>query len=216
MYNYVHIDEKWFYMTKKKETYYLLSTEDDPLRTCQSKNFIGKVMFLVAMARNRFDSDGNETFSGKIGVFHFVTQQMAQRRSRNGEAGTLEMKPITSVTREIVKQFLIEKVIHVIKENWPRSTNEEVIFIQQDNARIHVNSNDADFQLAASQSGLDSRLVCQPPNSPDLNILDLGFLNAIQSLQHKESPSYDWKERNLPTQISCDPQIISIVMELLG
>jgi exosome complex RNA-binding protein Rrp42 (RNase PH superfamily) len=30
--------------------------------------------------------------------------------------------------------------------------------------------------------------VCQPPNSPDLNVLDLGFFAAIQALQHKETP----------------------------
>ena len=50
MYNIIHIDEKWFYMTKKSENYYLLPDEDDPMRTCKSKNFIGKVMFLVALA----------------------------------------------------------------------------------------------------------------------------------------------------------------------
>ena len=29
----------------------------------------------------------------------------------------------------------------------------------------------------------------QPPNSPDFNILDLGFFNVIQSLQHQEAPT---------------------------
>lgn len=32
------------------------------------------------------------------------------------------------------------------------------------------------FQAAASQYGFDIWLMCQPPNSPNLNILDLGFL----------------------------------------
>jgi len=31
-------------------------------------------------------------------------------------------------------------------------------------------------------------LVSQPPNLLDFNVLDLGFFNAIQSLQHKEAP----------------------------
>ena len=31
-------------------------------------------------------------------------------------------------------------------------------------------------------------LVQQPPNSPDLNILDLGFFRSIQSLMHKKMP----------------------------
>ena len=72
MYNVVHIDEKWFYMTKKKENYYLHPVEEEPLRTCQSKNYITKVMFLAAMARTRFDEEGNEIFSGKIGIFRLL------------------------------------------------------------------------------------------------------------------------------------------------
>lgn len=37
-------------------------------------------------------------------------------------------------------------------------------------------------------SNRDIRLVCQPPNSPDLNILDLGFFRAIQALKDQTSP----------------------------
>lgn len=33
MYNIVHIDDKWFYMTKKIEKYYLLPSEEEPYRT---------------------------------------------------------------------------------------------------------------------------------------------------------------------------------------
>lgn len=29
--------------------------------------------------------------------------------------------------------------------------------------------------------------MCQPPNSADLNVLDLGFFNGIQALQQKEA-----------------------------
>lgn len=47
MHNIIHIDEKWFYLTKKCEKYYLLKDEEDPIRSCKSKNFIAKVMFLV-------------------------------------------------------------------------------------------------------------------------------------------------------------------------
>ena len=31
--------------------------------------------------------------------------------------------------------------------------------------------------------------MCQPPNSPDLNILDPGFFSSIQSLQHQACPN---------------------------
>ncbi|XP_057440743.1 uncharacterized protein LOC130732769 [Lotus japonicus] len=186
MYNIVHIDEKWFYMTKKSTNYYLLPDEADPLRYCKNKNFIGKVMFLVAIARPRFDAEGNETFSGKIGVFPFVTKEPAKRTSVNRVAGTLETKPITSVTREISRSFLIEKVIPAIKEKWPRDDIHIPIFIQQDNARSHIKENDSEFCRVAKEDGFDIRLMCQPPNSPDLNVLDLGFFSAIQALQYKE------------------------------
>ncbi|XP_019099327.1 PREDICTED: uncharacterized protein LOC109132269 [Camelina sativa] len=175
-------------MTKTTENYYLLREEDDPIRTCQSKNFIGKVMVLVAMARPRFDADGNETFSGKIGVWPFVTIQPTRRRSRNREARTMEIKPITSVKRDDVRRMLIEEVLPNIREKWPHEDVDKVIYIQQDNARTHVDPSDVEFKTVASQNGFDIRLMCQPPNSPDLNVLDLGFFIAIQALQHKVCP----------------------------
>lgn len=146
------------------------------------------VVYLVAMARLRFDDKGNEVFSGKIEVFHFVTIQPAHRRSRNRDAWTLEIKSITSVKRETIKTCLIERVIPKIQGMWPREDLGKTIFIQQDNARTRVDPNNVEFQIAVSQNGFDIRLVCQPSNSPNLNILDLGFFSAIQPLQHKECP----------------------------
>ncbi|KAF2310199.1 hypothetical protein GH714_007183 [Hevea brasiliensis] len=181
MYNIFHIDEKWFYMMKKSENYYLLTDEEDPMRACKSKNFIGKVMFLVAIARPRLDAQGNELFYGKIGVFPFVTHELAERTSFNKAAGTLETKPITSVRKDVIRPYLIEKVLPAIKAKWPREDSSHPIFIQQDNARTHIDKNDDEFCRAAAQDGFDIRLLCQPPNSPDLNVLDLGFFSAIQS-----------------------------------
>ena len=145
-------------------------------------------MFL-ALARPRFDAQGNELFSGKIGVFPFVTtQEPARRTSVNRAAGTMETKPITSIKREVIRSFLIEKVLPTIKAKWPREDLRYPIYIQQDNVRTHIDHNDDEFCRAATQDGFDIHLMCQPANSPDLNVLDLGFFSAIQSLQYKESP----------------------------
>ncbi|XP_056845974.1 uncharacterized protein LOC130497082 [Raphanus sativus] len=187
MYNMVHIDEKWFHMTKKTEKYYLLPIEEEPHQTCQSKYYIGKVMFLAAMAHPRFDEEGNELFDGKIGIFLFVTLE-PKRNSKNRDAGTLVLKASTLVKREDIKAFLIENVLPNIQEKWPKEDRGKTIFIQQDNARTHVECGDQDFQEAASKNDFDIHLMSQPANSPDLNILDLGFFSAIQSLQHKECP----------------------------
>ena len=100
----------------------------------------------------------------------------------------METKPITSIKREFIRSFLIEKVLPAIKAKWPRKDLRYPIFIQQENARTHIDYNHDEFCRAATQDGFDIRLMCQPTNSPDLNVLDLGFFSAIQSLQYKESP----------------------------
>nr|XP_043630523.1 uncharacterized protein LOC122601854 [Erigeron canadensis] len=156
MFNVIHIDEKWFYMSKPSKRYYLVPNEIEPLRTCKSKKFITKVMFLAAVARPRFDASGNEVFSGKIGIFPFTTLEPAKR-----------------------------SILPAIRSKWPRD-HTGPIFIQQDNAKPHIDVNDAEFNQEASKDGFDIRLCFQPPNSPDLNVLDLGFFWAIQSLQEQE------------------------------
>ena len=54
MFNIVHIDEKWFNEDVDRKTYYLLPDEENPLRCRKSKRFIGKTMFLTAVARPRW------------------------------------------------------------------------------------------------------------------------------------------------------------------
>uniref|UniRef100_A0A0A9BDH3 Tc1-like transposase DDE domain-containing protein n=1 Tax=Arundo donax TaxID=35708 RepID=A0A0A9BDH3_ARUDO len=97
----------------------------------------------------------------------------------------MEMKPIESITKEVIRSFMIEKVLPAIRVKWPREDASKPIFIQQDNARPHIAPNDKLFCEAAKQDGFDIRIVCQPANSPDLNILDLGFFNSLQSIQQK-------------------------------
>ena len=59
------------------------------------------------------------------------------------------------------------------------SGSSNTIFIQQDNAMPHIDANDAEFLKAVGRYGFDIRLCCRPPNSPDLNVLDLGFLELL-------------------------------------
>ncbi|CAL5349588.1 unnamed protein product [Camellia sinensis] len=189
MYDYVHIDEKWFYISKEAERYYLLPEKEEPHRCCKSKRFITKVMFLAAVARPRFDENKNEEFSGKIGIWPFTYKEPAKKNSKNRAAGTLETKAIVSVTKDVIRACLIEKVLPAIRSKWPCSSAMNIIFIQQDNARPHVDPFDVEFLEAASREGFDIRLSYQPPNNPDMNVLDLGYFRAIQSLQYQEAPT---------------------------
>ncbi|KAH9086159.1 hypothetical protein LEN26_020396 [Aphanomyces euteiches] len=177
----VHIDEKWFFMTKLKTNYYLAPDEEPPHRTERSKQHITKVMFMAAVARPRWDEATRTWFDGKIGVWPFVIEVPAAMSSRNRPAGTLELQTIP-VKKETYKDMLLSKVIPAIKEKWPLGSTRNVV-IQQDNARPHVAAFDDDVSAACTDGEWNMIVRNQPPNSPDMNVLDFGFFRAIQSLQ---------------------------------
>ncbi|KAL4347250.1 hypothetical protein GQ457_17G012040 [Hibiscus cannabinus] len=186
MFNIVHIDEKWFYLSKTSEKYYLHPDEVEPCHTCKSLRFITKVMFLAAVARPYFDASSNCVFSGKIGIFPFVFKEPTKRNSKNRQVGTLKTKPILSMIKDVTISCLIDKVLHAIRAKCP-SYSDKTIFIQQDNAKPHIGVDDEEFLQVVSVDDFNFHLFFQPPNSPDLNVLDLGYFRPIQSLQHQES-----------------------------
>ena len=55
------------------------------------------------------------------------------------------------------------------------------IFIQQDGAKNHISWDDKLFNDAMVENGINATLYTQAANSPDVNLLDLGFFRAIQS-----------------------------------
>ncbi len=68
-------------MSEKTSTFYLAKDEPEPLRASKSSKFIPKVMFLAAVARPRFDEDGDCIFDGKLGIWPFTQKVQAQRDS---------------------------------------------------------------------------------------------------------------------------------------
>ena len=185
--NFVHLDEKWFYICKNGQKYYLHDDEDVPTRKVQHKSHITKVMFLAVVARPRFDPHRQSMFSGKIGIFPFTELRQAVRSSARRAAGTWETKCV-EVTKERYKEKLIQNVIPAIKRDWPRARRGETIWAQHDNAPSHNLNEDPDIVRECTADGWDIKFISQPANSPDLNILDLGFFNSIQSLQDRTTP----------------------------
>ncbi|XP_042027099.1 uncharacterized protein LOC121774260 [Salvia splendens] len=212
MHNIVHIDEKWFYMTKTSDRYYLLPDEDVPYRSCKSKRFITKVMFMAAVSRPLCGPDGEIIFDGKIGLFPFTEQVPAQRSSKNRPKGTIETKPIQSINKEVMTTCLLNQIIPTIKAKWPANASKK-IFIQQDNVKPHLRAVDQQFESLASTDGFEFHLISQPPNSPDTNVLDLGYFRAIQLLQDdKQATSVDDLLRNVFTSFEeLSPQTLNRV-----
>ena len=117
-YQHVHVDEKWFFLTEQQMRMYLAPGEQPPFRACQKKDHVVKVMFLAAVARPRYDEDGECTFDGKIGMWPFVERVAAGRSSVNRPAGTIVTTPI-SCTRRVYRQMIIDHVLPAIKLKWP-------------------------------------------------------------------------------------------------
>lgn len=71
------------------------------------------------------------------------------------------------------------------------SKKSKKIRIQHDNAPVHFGRNDIEWVEATQQYAdrFSISIKDQPANSPDTNILDLGFFAALQSIQHKQTPA---------------------------
>ena len=180
--NVVMVDEKCLFFFKNGQRYYLCEGEDVPVEKVQHKSHIKKVMFLAVVGRPRRDTVNNRNFDGKIGIFPFTRRAPAQRNSRNRAAGTM-VTHMVEVTKAVYKEKMLVEVFPAIKAAWPGAPGD--VFVQQDNAPSHNIVDDPDIVAAGTADGWNIRLINQPPNSPNTNILDLGFFNSIQSLQDR-------------------------------
>lgn len=122
MYDRVHIDEKWFNLYRETERFYLTRNEENSYRASPNKRYIGKVMFLAAVARPRYDASRRCHFDGKIGIWPIVESTVALRSSKRRPRGTPIVKCV-NMTREVYTRFLVGKVLPAIKARWPGMFN---------------------------------------------------------------------------------------------
>ena len=178
-----HLDEKWFFLTREKELYLLVSDEKNPKRCIKHKSHITKVMFLCTVARPRFNTSANSWWDGKLGIWPIGDWEPAQWGLKNRHKGTLIWKNKT-VTKVVYRDVLINKLILAILDKWPRRDRmSRTISIQQDGAQNHIHEDDQEFNNALTEQEINAKLYTQMPNSPDMNLLDLGFFRAIQSFK---------------------------------
>ena len=180
----IHLDEKWFFLTREKEHYFLVSDEKNPKHCVKHKSHITKVRFLCAVARLRFNTSANSWWDGKLGIWPIGDWEPAKQGSKNRPKGTLVGKN-KMVTKDIYKDLLINKLIPAILDKWPRRDRmSRTIYIQQDGVKNHVLEDDKEFNNTLTEQEIDAKLYTQTPNSPDVNLLDLGFFQAIQSFNN--------------------------------
>ena len=90
------------------------------------------------------------------------------------------------VTKVVYRDLLINKLIPAILEKLPRRDRmSRTIYIQQDGVKNHICEDDEEFNNSLMVQEIDVKLYTQTLNSPDVNLLDLGFFRAIQSASPK-------------------------------
>ena len=174
----IHIDEKWFYLTKDGQRFIIAADEEEPYRHVQHKSFLMKIMFLCAVARPRYDTNKNAWFDGKIGIWPIGKWELAKWSLKMCAKGTPVWKN-QCITRDVYCEYLIQKFLLAVKERWPTCNGR--IRLQQDGAKSHILEDNVEFKEAVDEIGLNLTVFTQLPNLPDTNILDLGFFRAVQS-----------------------------------
>ena len=174
----IHIDEKWFYLTKDGQRFIIVADKEEPYRYVQHKSFLMKIMFLCAVARPRYDMNKNAWFEGKIRIWPIGKWEPAKQSSKKRAKGMAVWKN-QCITRDVYHEYLIQNFLPGVKEKWP--THNRRIRLQQDGAKSHILEDNVEFKEAVDEIGLNLTMFTQLPNSPDTNILNLGFFRAIQS-----------------------------------
>lgn len=187
-YDEIHLDEKWFYLQKDGARYLLTFDEPDPeCGSTRHKSHITKVLFLSAVARPRFNHTTRQWFDGLIGIYPAGYIGAYQRRTKHHNVGDPKWVDV-SITKDVYRKMLVEKVLPDILAKWPDSNP---ILLQQDGAPAHINDDDEVFKQKVLELFSDAgavRLYTQPAQSPDLNINDLGFFASLQSKYYMHSP----------------------------
>ena len=138
MLDWIHLDEKWFFLTQKKERYLLLPEEKNTKCCVKHKSHITKVMFLCAVACPRFNPSANSWCDRKLGIWPIGDWEPVKCKSKNTPRGTPVWKNKT-VTKEIYRELLISKLLLGIIEKWPWTDRlSRKIYIQQDSAKSHI------------------------------------------------------------------------------
>ena len=160
---------------REKERY-LLHQDKKPKCCVKHKLHITKVMFLCAVVRPCFNPCSNFRWDGKLGIWPIGDWELAKQKLKNRPKGTLVWKN-KIVTKEVYRDLLISKLVPSILEKWPRrGMLSRKLFIQQDGAKTHISCDNKIFIDALVNNGINATLYTQAANSPDVNLLDLGFL----------------------------------------
>ena len=172
----VHIDEKYFYAFRNGKIIYYPKDYEPPQTTALSKTQIPKVMFFGAVA----PPNASKKFDGRIGLWLVSKPKVAQKSSKFHDRGD-EFEVPTMMNGELFVLLCKDNLIPAMeaKLKWAKK-----IEVQMDSAGGHKINTSVDELNSYCQSKSKWKKICfvtQPTRSPDLNVLDLGIWNSLQS-----------------------------------
>ena len=101
--------------------------------------------------------------------------------SKNIPKGTIVVKEITSVDKTLIKNIFVRGLLTSIINKFPKDRKE--IIIQFDNSSPHIKDDDVDWRESVEEIGIKLKIKHHTYNSPDLNVLDLGYFNDVHYLE---------------------------------
>lgn len=178
MYHVIHVDECWFYLRQNKEWVRLLPGEEpyDPM-TVHHKGHIPKIMFLIAITRPRYEYN----FNGAIGLWRICNEKVALRKTSTHKRGEVYLEDC-NVNAAFYRQLIVGKggVMETIRAKMPWM-RDETLYIQHDGASAHnKKGNKQYFASPEVVNQFNIHIITQPPQSPDLNANDLGFIRSLK------------------------------------
>ncbi|CAM9694433.1 unnamed protein product, partial [Discosporangium mesarthrocarpum] len=170
MYDWVHVDEEWFYVMRDGARIHLrLDVEVPNPPRFPRKHFISKLMFLMAVARSRQLSN-RAWFDGKIGIWPVIKTVKAKHGGKNRAAGDMENQTRHHGRGTVqANDDKGSEVTPAIKARMPGAST-STIWVQQDSDQLRM----------PGMGSWGKHTGSPATNSPDLNVLDLGFFHSIQ------------------------------------
>lgn len=172
----VHIDEKYFYAFRNGKIIYYPKDCEPPQTTALSKTQIPKVMFFGAVA----PPNASKKFDGRIGLWLVSKPKVAQKSSKFHDRGD-EFEVPAMMNGELFLRLCKDNLIPAMEAKLKCAKKIEV---QMDSAGGHKINTSVDELNSYCQSKSKWKKICfvtQPTRSPDLNVLDLGIWNSLQS-----------------------------------
>jgi hypothetical protein len=129
------------------------------------------------------------SFDGLVSLIPIVTTRQQKRKSKLHDVGEIIWEPV-SMDQQVFEDKFLNFLLPDIKKNCPKDMTSNIITIQMDNAGPHKIGMEK-LKEKCLELNLKIKLDYQPAQSPDLNVLDLGFFRSIQSMFWKRSGMED-------------------------